>query len=190
MSKRLKRRIQELCGLINLNREEKLRKANEILNSSELKQQICNQILGATFKDIERTMTAIMKERQLTEYQQEMLELEQEAPEKFDPEFEFKVNQQASDRKKENRYTTYSRGEVLTLLTANPVTSESESYIEPTYYPPLEREVAERLIQEHFEHKERERIKKEQIWEIQKTIESVTKTAAKTKPSKSTKGSK
>lgn len=135
-------------------------------------------------------MLAIMKERQITEAQQEMLELEEQAPEKFDAEFEFKVNKHASDRSRETRYRTLTREECAALLAASNAPFEPEVRPEPVDYPTLPREEAERLVREHFEYKERERLKKEKEWDSQKTIESVTKTVTKTKRSTSTKASK
>lgn len=192
MSKRLKRRIHELCGLINLNRDEKIRKANEILNSSELKQSICNQILGTSFKDVERAMTAILKERQLTESQQEMLELEEEVPEKFDPDFEFAINKHASDRhQKSSNYGHPTREQVAAWLAASERKDPTPSYPTERFdYVPMDRETAERLVREHYEYKEREKKRKEEQWALQKTIESVAKTVSTTKRSKSTKASK
>ncbi len=46
---------------------------------------MCNQMIGLTFKDIERAMTAVLEERQPTEREQEELELRELAPEKFEP---------------------------------------------------------------------------------------------------------
>ena len=60
MSKRLKRKIQEACALTDLSREDKARRAQEILGSTDEKQTICNQILGVSFKDVERVMRDIL----------------------------------------------------------------------------------------------------------------------------------
>ena len=156
MTKHLKRRILELCGLINLKREEKILKANEILRSTELKQAICNQIQGSTFKDIERTMESILKERQLSNSEQEMLELEKQAPEKFDLEFDFKINQDASDRKKDTRYTTYTREEITDLLAASkapvitPVIEDCKDPYPKGPYPQDAITFQQKLIAEHL----------------------------------------
>ena len=189
----MKRRIHELCGLINLERTEKIRIANEILNSTELKQAVCNQILGTTFKDVEKAMEAILRERQLTEEQLEILELEKQVPEKFDYEFEFKLNKHASDFKnKSSRYRTYTPGEVAALLAASDgETSSFESEAPKREYEPMPREMAERLVREHFEYKENERKKREEIkWDSQNMTELDRKIASITKRSKSTKTSK
>jgi hypothetical protein len=181
-----------LCGFNNLEREEKIRKANEILNSADLKQAICHQILGTTFKDVERAMEAVINERQLTEYQQEILELQEQAPEKFDLEFDFKLNKSASDRHvKTSQYRTYTQEEVAELMRASfDKPKEEVPKSTPIDYEPMDRETAERLVREHYEYKERERLRKEKLWALEKTIESVTKTATKTKRSNSTKASK
>lgn len=85
MSKRLKRKVRELCGLDSLSKEDRLLRAKEILESTKIKQKLCNQMAGLTFKDIERAMTAVIEERQPTEREQEELELRELAPEKFEP---------------------------------------------------------------------------------------------------------
>lgn len=200
MSKRLKRRILELCGFTNLKREEKILKANEILRSPELKQSICNQILGSSFKDIERAMDSVLKERQLTESQQEMLELSQEVPEKFDLDFDFKLNNQVSDKKTETRYRTYTMEEINKLLAASyskectfekpePPPVSTEPY--PTYLIELQ----QKLVAEHFQYKQEQReknISKDEgdKWDILKMTESEQKTGSTMKRTNSTKASK
>jgi hypothetical protein len=193
LSKRLKRRIQELCGLLNLKREERLRRANEILNSTELKQAICNQILGTTFKDVEKTMVGIINERQLTEEQQEQLELEKSNPEKFDAEFEFKLNKTVSDKatleNKSYKYRTYTMAEVNALLEAS---KAGTPIVEPeprqvSQYDYMSRELAERLVREHYEYLEKEKERKRLQWVSENTTESDIKIASTTKHMKSTK---
>lgn len=134
-------------------------------------------------------MISIINERQVTEEQQEMLELEQQAPEKFDPEFEFMLNKHASDRQpKTSKYQTLTPEETRRLLEAS--FGERKTVEEPRVvkdYEPLDRETAARLVREHYEYKEREKKRKEQQWALEKTIESVKKTVPTTKRSKSLK---
>lgn len=61
-------------------------------------------------------MRAVIKERQLSDREQEIIDLESLAPEKFDLEVEFKVNQHAADKKKDSGYRTLSREDVVVLL--------------------------------------------------------------------------
>jgi len=179
-----------LCGLQNLSREERLSRANEILKDTDLKQSICHQILGCTHKDVEKSMLAVVNERQLTEEQVEQLELEEMAPEKFDPEITFKVNKSASNVPKEVRYGTYTREQVHALLNPPKTWDHREPDAPPTVYPTMSREDCERLVKEHFEYKDNAKKKKEEFetWDSLKTTELDLKIDAKTKRSTSTKG--
>jgi paraquat-inducible protein B len=189
----LKRQIQELCGLNKLSRDERLIRANEILNSPDLKQAICNQILGISHKDVERAMLAVINERQLTKRQEELVELSASNPEKFDYEFEFKLNNKAPDKKPKTGYRTYTQEEVQKLLEASRTPYKSPEITKKTSYPPLPRELAEKFVREYLEYKkQRADLKKklEAEWDSLKTTESETRTDTTTKPSKSTKASK
>lgn len=183
-----------MCGLNDLSREERLLKANEILKSNDLKQAICHQIQGCTFKDIERSMEAVIKERQRTQYEEEQLEEQEFAPEKYDLELDFKINKHASDVRTGDSYGHLTREDVARLLAAS--RSEPKPYepeVPPAVYPPLDRDVAQRLVREHYEYiEEQKRKKKEQevVWDFTKTIASDIKTDTKTKPGKPTKASK
>lgn len=134
-------------------------------------------------------MTAVINERQITEEQAEQLELEELAPEKFDPEITFKVNKAASNVPKETGYRTYTREEVAALLAASKAPCEPTPPREKTEYPTMTREQCEALMRDHFEYKEREKKRKEELaaWDSQKTIVSERKTNTTTKRSKSTK---
>ena len=83
MTKRLKKRILEVCGFSNLSKEERAYKVEEILNSVEEKQAICNQVTGASFKDIKKALVAFRNEKtRLTEDEKLAIEV----PEKIYPE--------------------------------------------------------------------------------------------------------
>ncbi len=131
-------------------------------------------------------MLAVINERQITEEQQEQLELEEMAPEKFDPEITFKVNKHASNVPRDTSYGTYTREQVAALLAASKAPCEPSPVLEKTEYPTMSREECERLVREHFEYKENEK-KKREAWDFQKTTELETKTVIKTKRSTSTK---
>lgn len=138
-----------MCGFENLSREERLIKANEILKDFKLKQAICNKILGTTFKDIEKAMDAIIKERQLTPEQKEELELKKSNPEKFevDLELDFKINKKAADPKKTDGYRTYTADEVAELLAVSDApTKEPEIYVSVKKYGTYTREQVEEFM--------------------------------------------
>lgn len=83
MTKRLKKRIREVCGLDSLSREERILRIQEILDSVEEKQAICNQIIGTSFKDIEKALTSIKGEKPKSN---DADELAKEIPDKVYPE--------------------------------------------------------------------------------------------------------
>lgn len=67
MSKKLKKKIEEICGFEGLDWEARQTKATQILESTEWKQSICNELLGLSFKDLERTLRGIATERKKKE---------------------------------------------------------------------------------------------------------------------------
>jgi hypothetical protein len=85
LSKRLKRRIHDICGLSNLSREDRVRKAQAILDDSDYKQKVCNQIVGASHRDVYKALKSIVDAVQLSPEQEEQAELERDHPEKLDP---------------------------------------------------------------------------------------------------------
>jgi len=85
LSKRAKRKIHEVCGLNDLSREAKIRRASEILADSDLKQSICNQVVGTSHRDIEKVLKAIVTTK-LSDEDELNAELEREQPEKLHPE--------------------------------------------------------------------------------------------------------
>jgi hypothetical protein len=182
-----------LCGFLNLKHEEKLKKANEILKSTDLKQAISHQILGTSFKDIEKTMMSIINERQLTEEQEEQIELEQLSPEKFDLELDFKLNKSSSDKStmesKSYKYKTYTMAEVNALLEASradtPIIKEYREA--PAVYEHISRETAERLVKEHYEYLAKKQNRKKEQWDSEKMTELEIKIAPTMKHTKSIK---
>ena len=176
-----------MCGFKDLNREKKLIRANEIINSTELKQTICNQILGTTFKDVERAMISVIDERQITEVQQEELDLQNIAPHKFD-DFEIKIAKKIPAKAFYPRYREFTLEETVALLALNDVPVKPVVKAEPTEYQTYSREKVEEFMREHFEYEKNNQQKVEIC--SSKTTESDIKTASKTKRSKSTKASK
>jgi hypothetical protein len=184
-----------LCGFNELtDRDERIERAYQILNSAELKQAICLKILGTTFKDVEKAMDAILKERHIPEEKMEELE-EDFIPEKFDPEVTFIANKQAASPIKNRGYTTLSREDVARLMAASKAEPKGIDNTHPkTNYPTLSREECERLVREYFEYKQKEIERKRQQeaqeeipWVSTKTTESAPKTKSKTKRIKCTK---
>lgn len=185
-----------MCGFKDLDREAKVARAHEIINSTELKQAICHQILGTTFKDVVNAMMAVINERQLTPDQKEEVELRETYPQKyertFDPTIEFKVNKHAADpsRKKGSGYREYTREEVAELVAASnapfipyePITNKED-------YPTYSREQVESFMRQHNEYIANEKKQKEERakWDSPKMTEFDPKTNSTTKPSISTK---
>lgn len=89
MSKRLKRRIYDLCGLSNLSKEDKVKRANAILSDYDFRQSICNQVVGTSHRDIEKILKAIVITK-LSAEEEENAELERDNPEKLHPELSIK----------------------------------------------------------------------------------------------------
>lgn len=184
-----------MCGFNEIERDEKVARAHQILNSTELKQAICHKILGTTFKDVEKAMEGVLKERQLSPDQEEELELRDSHPEKYEGEFypdvEFKKNKDAADPVKNTGYTTYSKYEVAELMAASSA-EYTPSEPEPmSDYPTYSREHIEQFMFEHWEHIENQKKRKqEKEWDSTKTTESVLKIKPATKPTTSSKDSK
>jgi hypothetical protein len=63
LSKKLKKRILEACGFSNLSREERFFLAKELHESTDLKQEICNEIDGVSFRDIEKAISDFLVEQ-------------------------------------------------------------------------------------------------------------------------------
>lgn len=178
-----------MCGFNELERKEKIERAHQIINSTELKQAICHKILGTTFKDVEKIMNGIIKEKQLTSSQEEELELREEYPEKFepfDPYVEFKANKKAADPVDSNGYGTYTRDQVAELFAAADKPIERQLVPNSVVYPTLTKEQCQILMAHHYEYEAKEKAKKaekEELskWDSQKTTELELKTVSKTK---------
>lgn len=129
-----------------------------------MKQSICNQILGASFKDVERAVSAIIDERRLTREQEEMLELEAQAPEKFDKddlEFQFKVSKTSTP--KYSGYmdpSSYEYKAYIQELLAEYFGRKDEEKVDleppnnPIDYPTLSLEQTQELLAEYFARKD------------------------------------
>lgn len=148
MSKRLKRKVRDLCGLDSLSKEDRLLRAKEILESTKIKQKMCNQMIGLTFKDIERAMTAVLEERQPTEREQEELELRELAPEKFEP-FIPQIDRPPA---REVSYRPMTREECAWLLAQSNKPIEKEPAAETNYnYKTYTREEVQALLRGDYD---------------------------------------
>ena len=143
MSKRLKRRIKEICGLENISKEERIKRAQQILNDPAEKQALCNRLVGLSHRDIEKVLKDIVTERK-SKQQEEYEELLNEVPEKLFPNevnFKQKSNVKVTSvidpdeirglieatqrpledvvKKLDPAYSTYSFEEVAAILAGN-----------------------------------------------------------------------
>ena len=67
MAKKLKKKIEEMCGLIGIGWEARQERANQILASPEWKQQLCNDLIGLSFRELDHVLTSVANERQKKE---------------------------------------------------------------------------------------------------------------------------
>lgn len=67
MAKKLKKKIEDLCGLSGLDWEARQERANQILASPEWKQRLCNELTGLSFRELEQTLSGVATERQKKE---------------------------------------------------------------------------------------------------------------------------
>ena len=115
MTKKAKKRIRELCGLEGLNRADRAVRSKQLLEDDELKQFICHQLLGTTFRDIDKVLKeeiAASKARSEEESIYEEMEFSQ--PEKLDPE-----HSPAKKKHKALKRGYYTPEETLKLIEAD-----------------------------------------------------------------------
>lgn len=125
------------------------------MKNADLKQCICNQIVGTTHKDVEKAMKSILELKQLTEVQKELIDSNSTQLQKFDLDLDFKLSKDIVKIKKVLQYRTYTMSEVVKLLQPLIIT---DPIIEPNnmkFIRELPREDAERLVREYLEHKTR-----------------------------------
>ena len=67
MSKKFKKKIETLCGLVGLDWEARQERAGQILCSTSWKQQLCNDLQGLSFRDLELYLQDVVSERQKKE---------------------------------------------------------------------------------------------------------------------------
>jgi len=86
LTKKTKKRIKELCGLEGLSRIDRVIRSKELLEDDEIKQFICHQLLGTTFRDIEKILKEeIATSKARSEEESLYQEMEFSQPEKLDP---------------------------------------------------------------------------------------------------------
>ena len=59
--------MEELCGLTGLGWEDRQEKAEEILRSNSRKQDLCNELQGLSFRELEQYLQNVATERQKKE---------------------------------------------------------------------------------------------------------------------------
>lgn len=150
MSK-IKKKIKEYLGFNGLNREEEIIRAFYVLNNNDLKQQICNQIQGLSFKDIDKVMEAILNNSSMS--MDEIRELYEAYKEKIELDMPHYAPQQTQTNKKKIKYYNPSPEEVQRLLEASreqkvdkPIKSSKKHYINPSI------EEASALVSEYLEY--------------------------------------
>lgn len=122
-----------------------MRRAKEILSNNELKQAICNRVIGISFRDIDKTMKAIIDERKPSKNEEEMLELLESHPEKLYPEIMF------SSVKKNFRYgPPLTLWETMELFKAGETSIKQESTPLPPYYTTYSKEEVQQMMEEHL----------------------------------------
>jgi hypothetical protein len=67
LAKKLKKKIEQICGLDDLDWEARQRRATQILASTEWKQRLCNELIGLSFRELEQTLSGVASERQKKE---------------------------------------------------------------------------------------------------------------------------
>lgn len=65
MAKKLRKKIEELCGLTKLEYGDRRAKAEDILASNDWKHELCNDLTGLSFRDLEKTLKSILAEREV-----------------------------------------------------------------------------------------------------------------------------
>lgn len=71
MAKKLKKKIEEVCGLVGLDRDARLAKAQNILGNMEHKQELCNSLVGLSFRELDKVLKDVIAERQVKEVEEE-----------------------------------------------------------------------------------------------------------------------
>jgi hypothetical protein len=67
LSKKLKKKIAEITGLNGLDWEARQERAAKILASTEWKQRLCNELVGLSFRELERYLEGVVSEREKKE---------------------------------------------------------------------------------------------------------------------------
>ena len=115
MTKKAKKRIRELCGLEGLNRQARAIRSKELVGDDTLKQSICNQLIGTSFRDIDKVLKEeINASKARTEEESIHEELELEVPEKLDPDL-----QMIRRNKKPVKRGFYTKADSLRLIEAD-----------------------------------------------------------------------
>jgi hypothetical protein len=138
LSRRLKRRILELCALNNIGRDDKIRKAREILSDHERKQAICNENVGISHRAIDKVLRELVESKVVDE----------EADESRDPHEEEIASTPVRVHKPLKLVPLFDQDEVNRLLRASqkPLDDlDRPASVNPKYTTYTEEEVREAL---------------------------------------------
>ena len=144
-----------MCGFDGLDQGEIIARAAEILDSTELKQAVCQRILGASHKDIEKAMHSVLNDR--SEKSEEAVLPRQSTIDAIVP----KKQKKSQDKPK---YRNYSYDEVQCLIEASKTSIKPN--VEPStnlHYPTYSIEEASQMVIEHVGYKESEKLKEDSL---------------------------
>lgn len=134
MSRKLKKRIRELCSLDRLTKDERIKRCQDLLRDNDAKQNICLQAPGLTFKVLDRVLRSEINSRRPPS-EEELIynEIQESQPEKLDPEIPL------VRKKKAIKQGFYTKKETLELINAESVATRKEESTQPdsfdTYSP-------------------------------------------------------
>jgi len=119
--------------------------AAKILSSNEERQAICNAIVGASFRDIDKALNALLNNKRLTREQLQLQELEESVPEKFGHESQYSKEKRKNSQRMEYLLDT---DEVNRLLNDSVTSKANEPHEKFTNaeYPTYSQEEALKLI--------------------------------------------
>lgn len=65
MAKKLRKKIEELCGIAGLAYGARRARAEDILASKDWKHELCNDLIGLSFRDLEKHLNGVIAEREV-----------------------------------------------------------------------------------------------------------------------------
>lgn len=133
-----------MCGLNDLSKEERLARVAQILVDQDWKQDVCNQILGASHKDVERALRDLVKGRAPTKQEEIRREIEEISPEKL---YGLPLkHKKAKPSRRDEMQSTFSQGEVNALVNASTTALNVVAREYHTNYPTYTLEDVETML--------------------------------------------